>query len=243
MTRLALLVVALALPAPASAGAGAALSASPSRLALAGGARETIRLSNPGTAAVVVEASVAGFALDRRGRPRVAAAGGARWLHVTPRRLRLPPGRTARITVVSRPPAHAEPGDHPALLLLSARPLAAGRVAVQVRLGIVVTERLPGAVRRRLELRGLRPGRRGLLELAVRNRGNVTEELPRGRIRVTLLRDGRVLARAESLPRRLLPRTSGVVELRVPARLSGHATAVVELGARTRRYAIRLRST
>jgi hypothetical protein len=226
--------------APDSGGAGgsrppAALSASPSRIALAGAARQTVRLANPGASRIVVDVARAGFALDPRGRPLVAPAAStarsaAGWLTARPSRLSLPAGGSATFTVSSRVPRHAEPGDHGALVLLTSRPARAGKVAVQMRLGIVVTVRAPGKVVRRLALRSLRVhrlARSRLLELKIANRGNVTESLDRGSLQVRLLRRGHAFASLRAGPRDLLPRTGGVVELRYRGRVRGAVRAVV----------------
>jgi hypothetical protein len=115
---------------------------------------------------------------------------------------------------------------------------------VRTRLGVVVREHVPGRVVHRLELRRLRVRRtRGhrLLDLSLANRGNVTEPLPRGRIVVSLIRRGRVVARLRPGARALLPGGRRVVRLRCPGRLRGRVTAVVRIhGSRTHRYRIRL---
>jgi hypothetical protein len=99
-------------------------------------------------------------------------------------------------------------------------------------IGIVVIVRVPGAVLHRLELRGLRV-RRGhradLLELSVVNRGNVTERLARERVRVSLRRRGRVIARLRAVPRELFPRSRATQTFRYGGRLRGPATALVEV--------------
>jgi hypothetical protein len=253
--RRAALAVALCLLAPASAGAGgtrpsAALSASPTRVGLAGNARTTIRVWNPGAERVVVDVGRAPFALDVRGRPRIASrstASAARWLTVRPRRLTLAPGAAGALVVTSRLPRRPEPGDHPAVVLLTTRPQLRGSVAVRMRVGVVVTVRAPGKVVRRVAVRGLhvRHRRRAcVLELALANRGNVTESLPRGVVRVYLRRRGRVVARLVADPRELLPRTRGVAQLHYRGRLRGRVTAraVVAVGGRRlrRTFAITL---
>jgi hypothetical protein len=63
-----------------------------------------------------------------------------------------------------------------------------------------------------------------VVEVVVANRGNVTETLERGRIRVEL-RHGRSRARLRSEPRELRPHTSGVVQLRYGGRLRGRVAA------------------
>ena len=238
MRRLAAgLLAALAL-ASASAGASAsrpvlALTAAPARVALAGSGIETVRVMNPGLAPVSVDVARAGFSLDRRGRPKIARRGGLRaatgWLAVRPRRFVLRPGATRLLTVRSRVPRRAEPGDHDALVLLTTRRRRSAAVTVRMRIGVVVVVRAPGRVIRRLALRRMhvRRGRRvRVVELVVANRGNVTETLERGRIRVEL-RHGRFRARLRSEPRELRPRTSGVVQLRYGGRLRGRVTARV----------------
>src|SRR5204863_3014737 len=134
---------------------------------------------------VVVDVSRAGYALDLRGRPRVVRPVAGRraaipWLTVRPSRLALPAGGSASLSVSSRLPRRADPGDRGALVLLTTRPVRSAAVAVRMRLGVVVVVRAPGAIVRRLDLLRLRiraPSRPRLLELWIANRGNVTEEL------------------------------------------------------------------
>ena len=245
MTRgIARLAVTACVLAPASAGAGtvlrppASLSVSPARVTLLGNTARTIQVTNRGNAAAVVAAAPAGFSLSLRGRPRIVPRGrGARaaasWLTLRPRRLALPPGGTASLSVSASAPPHAEAGDHAALVLLSTRPGPGGRVAVLMRVGVVVDVRVPGTTVRHLELRALhvrRAGRSRVLELVLVNRGNVTETLQRGRVEATLRRRERVLARLLAAPRELLPRTRGLVEIRYGGRLRGPVTAHVEVG-------------
>jgi hypothetical protein len=84
---------------------------------------------------------------------------------------------------------------------------------VRMRLGVVVSIRAPGAIVRRLALLRLL-ARRGRLELLLANRGNIAELLRPRCTTVSLLRGGRLLARLHPFARRLLPRTTGIVELR-----------------------------
>jgi len=244
--------------APASPGAGAArppasLTAAPSRLALAGATSQTVRVTNSGGEPVVVDVAPAGFALSLRGRPRIvarAAAAAASWLSIRPHRVVLPPGQAAALAVSAVPPPRAAAGDHAALVLLTARPPHGAGLAVRMRIGIVVVVRVPGAIVRRLEVRGLRVrrlGARRLLELSLANRGNVSERLEQGRVRVTLLRRGRLVARLRAPGREVLPRTAGVDEIRYRGRLRGWVTAVVEVASPVhgtavvrRRFRIRL---
>lgn len=255
MIRVALLALVALVLVPASAGAGTTrppigLTATPARVGLTGSAGATIRVANPGRAAIAVEATRAGFGLDLRGRPRVVPGGSTRaataWLVVRPARFVLAAGASTTVEVSSRLPARVEPGDHDAVVLLTTRPVAVAGVAVRMRLGVVVVVRAPGQVTRRLRIGGLRVrnvhGTR-LLELWVANRGNVTESLSRGRVRIALARGG-VSVRLLALPRELRPRTSGLVQLAYRGRLRGRVSARAELvdpGGRVLRRTFRIR--
>ena len=252
-------VVAALVPAivPASPGAGTArppvvLRASPARVALAGSTRTVVRVTNSGTKRVLVDVSRAGFALDLRGRPRIVRGGGVRaaerWLTVGPTHFALGPRATASLAVRSKLPRRAEPGDHDALVLLSTRPLGKGRVAVRLRMGLVVVVRAPGKVVRRLELHGLRVARRGkrrALDVAIANRGNVTESLQGTRVVLSRAANGRHVATLVAGSRDLRPRTRGIVEFRFRGRARGAMTArvvvVAEPGRRILRRTYRIR--
>jgi translation initiation factor IF-1 len=156
----------------------------------------------------------------------------APWLLVRPRTLSLRPRTTGFLTVSSRVPRTARAGDHGALIVLTTRPIRGARVAVRMRLGVVVVVRAPGRVSRRLELRRLRVRRARagrVLDLYMANRGNVTELLPRRSVTVTLRRGRRVLARLYPAPREFLPRTIGIVSARYTGPVRGSATAFVEV--------------
>jgi hypothetical protein len=242
------LVALVLVPAPAGAGttrAPLALTATPARVALAGTASAIVRVTNPGTAPVVVDVGRAGFSLDLRGRPKVVARGGPRaaaaWLAVRPARFLLGAGATRALIVSSRLPRRVEPGDHDALVLLTTRPRRRGGVAVRMRLGIVVVVRAPGRVVRRLAIGGLRVRRVGaarVFELRVANLGNVTESLARGRVRI-VLGHGDTRARVPSLARELRPRTSGFVELRYGGALRGWLTARLLVTSESGRTSLR----
>jgi hypothetical protein len=228
------------------------LRASPARLSLAGRARAVVRVTNSGTTRVLVDVSRAGFTLDLRGRPQIVRRGGARsaasWLTVRPRHFALGPLAVASLAVSSKLPRRAEPGEHDALVLLSTRPLGKGRVAVRLRMGLVVVVRAPGKVVRRLELHGLsvaRRGKRRALDVMIVNRGNVTESLQGARAVVSRERDGRRVATIVGASRDLRPRTRGIVEFRVRGRPRGAMTArvviVAEPGHRVLRRTYRIR--
>lgn len=260
MTSRAVALAALALLlALASATAGAssarppvALTVSPAHVDLVGAGRTTVRITNRGAARAVVDVTRAGFALDLRGRPRIVAAGGvrrsaARWLTFRPRRLALAPGAAGAVTIASKPPTAAEPGDHDALLLLTTRRQRQGSVAVRMRLGVVVVVRAPGTIVRRIEPRGLRVVERGrarTLEVLFANRGNVTETFTRATAALSLHRAGRRIARLAAEPRTLRPGTRGVVQFRYRGRARGSMRAYVDITSdegRTLRRSYRLR--
>jgi hypothetical protein len=221
--------------AAASGVAVAALSVSPVRLRLAGAATRSLAITNAGTSSAVVDARVAGFVLDRRGRGTAARGGqAAGWLRVRPSRVALAPGASATVSVSSASPRRAVPGDHAALVLLTTEPQQRGPVAIRTQVGVVVVIRVAGRIVHRLGLGALRV-RRGIVEATVANRGNVVE---RTRVAVTLARAGRVVARLGPVPRTLLPHSAGVQRFR--CRLHGWVTARVQLGGVVRSYRLRL---
>jgi len=269
LRSIALALLFVSLPAAASAGAGtktaaispaASLSVSPSRVQLVPGAHGTIRVTNSGGRRVVVAAGPAGYVLDLRGRPQIVgrAHGAANWLVLRPRRFALAPGATAQVAVTAAAPHRVPPGDHPALILFEARSAGAARVAVALRVGIVVDIRAAGVVVRRIDIRSVRVRRamragrvrRALagrtLELVLTNRGNVSELVTPRRITVTLFRRGRVVATLHPASQSLLPRTSGLVDLRYRGAVRGPVTASVTVVAATggiaerRRFSLRL---
>ena len=205
--------------APAAEGAGAArprvaLAVSPARLALTVPGSRRIRVRNEGAERVVVD-------VTRR-----------TWLRTVPTRLSLRSGESAILTLRLTRPAHAEPGDHRALVLLTTRPLRAGRVNVQVRLGVRVKLRVPGRIVRQLALGRLRVERERdarFMFVSVANRGNVTVPL-RGHVTASLLRRGRQPARLGPRARRaLLPGAHAVLTLHYNGRLRGPVTVLVRV--------------
>ena len=246
MRRPACLAVAALVLVPASVGAGTgtharsagpplALTATPAHVSLVGSGSATIRVTNTGSSPVGVDAGRAGFALDLRGRPMVVRRADNRtavsWVTVRPARLLLPVGASRSLTVSARLPARVEPGDHDALVLLTTSPRRNAGVVVRMRIGVVVVVRAPGRVVRRLVLDSLAVRRaRGarILELWVANRGNVTETLSRGRVRISLRRGGSSTSLTAEA-RELRPRTTGVVQLAYRGRLRGWVTARVEV--------------
>ena len=217
----------------AAAGRGIGLSASPLRLTLKDSGAAAITVRNPGRRTLLVDVSRAGFSRSVRGRPQVRpAGGGAGWLRVRPKRVRIAPGAKATLHVRSAPPRRASPGDHPALVLLSTRPLGVRHVRVRLRVGVIVDVRVHGRIVRLLEPRSLtvrREGSRRVLELRLVNRGNVTERLGGGRLRLALFRDGRAFARLRPSRRELLPHSAGTALFSYRGEVRGQVVARVEL--------------
>ena len=230
LAALAVGAVAASLPGAATGG-GIGLSASPLRLTLRGASAAAVTVRNAGRRPLLVDVSRAGFARSLHGRPRVRQArGAAAWLRLRPRRLRVAPGGKAVLRVRAAPPRRAEPGDHPALVLLTTRPLGARRVRVLLRVGVIVDLRVAGRIVRRLDARRLtvRRGRR-LLELLLVNRGNVTERFGRDGLRLVLSRNGRLVAMLRPRRGELLPRSRGLAEFTYGGAARGRVVARVEL--------------
>jgi hypothetical protein len=229
----ALLATAAASIPGAAAGRGIALSASPLRLTLRGASSSAITVRNPGRKPLLVDVTRAGFARSLRGRPRVSPARrSVAWLQVQPRRFRVAAGAKAVLHVAAAPPRQAEPGDHPALVLLTTRPLGARRVRVRLRLGVIVVLHVRGRIVRRLDARSLTVRRRGsrrLLELRLVNRGNVTERLGADGLRLALVAHGRTLATLRPRSRELLPHNVGIAEFAYRGATRGTVVARIEL--------------
>jgi hypothetical protein len=199
----------------AAARPGIGLSASPLRLTLRGTAAAAITVRNPGHRAVLVDVSRAGFARSLRGKPRIRPIdGAAEWLRLRPRRIRIAAGAKGVLHVRASPPHGATPGDHPALVLLTTRPLGVRHVRVRLRVGVIVVLRVRGRAVRRLDARSLIVERRGttrLLDLRLVNRGNVTEEVGGSGLGLLLSHGGRVFATLRPRRSELLPHSTGIV--------------------------------
>lgn len=217
----------------AAAGRGIGLSASPLRLTLRGASAAAITVRNPGRRPLLVDVSRAGFGRSLRGKPRVRSArGSAGWLRLRPKRIRLRAGGKAVLRVRAAPPRQTAPGDHPALVLLTTRPLGVKHVRVRLRVGVIVDLRVRGRIVRRLDGRSLgvrRLGGRRLLELRLVNRGNVTERLRSDGLRLSLLRGRRPFATLEPRRGELLPHSAGVAVFSYGGRVRGAAVARIEL--------------
>jgi len=217
----------------AAAGRGIGLSASPLHLTLRGTSAAAITVRNPGRKTLLVDVSRAGFARSLRGRPRVRPArGSVGWLRLRPRRIRIRAGAKAVLHVRAVPTRGAAPGDHPAVVLLTTRPLGVKHVRVRLRVGVVVDLRVRGTVVRRLDATALtvrRGGARRLLELRLVNRGNVTERIGRAGLRLALVRGGRLLSRLRPRRCELLPHSAGIAVFAYRGRVRGAVLARIEL--------------
>jgi hypothetical protein len=211
------------------------LSASPARVLTAPGRTQVVSLRNFASSTASVSARAGGVALDLRGRPRlVGRTAASSWLGLSPRELTVRAGGSTELRVQARVPRGAEPGDHHAVVLLATRTTEADGVGVRMRIGVRAVVRVPGRVIRRLLVHRVgvrRAGRVRVLDVALANRGNVTETLPRGRIAVVIRLRGRS-QRLAARRRELLPHSRGVVSVTYRGRQRGLATATVEIDGR-----------
>lgn len=227
------LVTAAASTSGAAAGGGIALSASPLRVTLQGASAAIVTVRNPGRRTLRVDVSRARFIRSLQGRPGVRPANGAvAWLRLRPRRFRIAPGAKATLHVVATPRRRAAPGDHPAVVLLTTRPLGVRRVRLRLRVGVIVVLHVRGQIVRHLDARSLtvhHAGARRTLELLLVNRGNVSEQLGDDKLRLILLRDGQVFATLRPRRRELLPRSAGLAEFAYRGGIRGPVLARVEM--------------
>jgi hypothetical protein len=233
--RVLLVLVALAAVAPASAGVTprGGLVVWPARATISAGGAATLHVANHTRRPVSVVVRTMGLALDVRGAPRlVRSSAGTRLVSLRQTRVIVLAGGVASVGLRVSATRELPPGDRPALVLLAARSAGGAGIGVQVRVGVPVEVRIPGAVRRLLELGRLRVRARRL-ELVVRNRGNVAERLARGSVVVEVWRGTRRLATLQPRPRDLFPHARGIVEYRLPARLHGRARVIARVGVPT----------
>jgi hypothetical protein len=244
------MLFASAIPAGASSHPPAlSVSAWPARVVVAAPGSTTVRIGNSGASPVRLVASSRGYALDAFGRPRLRPPG-AGWISVRPARLVVATHRVEEIEVRVERPAGARSGDHAQVLLVSTEPPSRRRLVATLRIGIVVVARVPGRIVHHLgvaHVQARHQGRQTTIELVVANRGNVDEWLVRGRVSVTLLRRGSRPVTLQVAARRLLARSSGIVEATLRGHLRGRLTVVVALRRPTpgvrlahRRYQLRL---
>jgi hypothetical protein len=234
---LAASVAAAASAPPRSGQAPFALTVSPAPLTLLGQRQTTLRVTNRGSQPIDLQLALTNYALGPDGRPligpRVAAKRSARtWILLQPRQLHLNPGQIGSVHLLAVPPQLATPGDHQAIVLVTATQPGPGRLLVRHRIGVGVLVRVPGPIRRGLSIGRVTTrhvGRQDVLRVRVKNLGNVNERLGKGQVTVQLRRGRRTIAVFRSLPRSLLPGTSGdLVASRVGHRV-GVFTAVVQV--------------
>jgi hypothetical protein len=234
LAALVLVTAAASIPG-AAANRGIGLSASPLRVTLRDTSAAVITVRNPGGRALRVDVGTAGFARSLSGRPRVRPGGKeVAWLRVRPRRFRIAAGGATKLHIVARPPRNAAPGDHPAVALLTTRPLGVHLVRLRLQVGVIVVLHVRGRIVRRLEARSLRvrPAPNGrTLQLLLVNRGNVTERLGNDGLRLVLLRSGHVVATLRPHGRELLPRSEGLAEFAYRGGIRGDVVARVEARA------------
>ena len=179
------------------------LAVSPPRLVVAAGETRALRVTNLGSHPAAVSASAAGYRITLRGRPILLAHGPA--FDLRPHAFSLAPGETATVAVTA--PRTAEPGDHPALVLVGR---AVG--SMRLRVGVLVLVRGTGRVVHRIVV--VRRRVRGrTLELWLRNAGNVSERLTRATVRI------RLPCRYRVEPRELLPHSRGVFVIHAACKL------------------------
>jgi hypothetical protein len=194
---------------------------------------------NRGARRVRVFATPSSFSFDLYGNARIAAGSQPRrsaraWLTVRPGRLVLAPGKRGVFRITAQPPRGASPGDHHALVLLSARALRNERVAIGTRLGVLVFVRVPGRVVRRVTIGRAwvsRTRASGSIAVTAINRGNLAERLLSGQVTVAMWRARRLVTSLRGPTLDLLPRSRGLVLIPVRQRLRGLFTAVVRIAA------------
>ena len=221
-----------------------ALSVSPAHVAFDAGGRAALHVETGAGRRLRLRASVAGLALDRRGKPRVAARrDAAPWLSVSPETVDVGPAG-ATLVIGSRRQPSSQAGEHSAVVLLTATAPSATGVAIELRVGVVVTVRVKGRLVHRVEVTAARlrrqPLRRyRLIELTFANRGNVIESIGGPRLRIVLLRRGRVIARFQAVRRKVLPHTAAVVVVAYRGHRHGPARIQVVLPGPGGRIAVR----
>lgn len=226
-------VIALAAAALGGAPSNFSLSVAPAHLELEAGSTAAIHVQGAAGRRLVLRASVAGLALDGQGRPRlVVARDAAGWLVIHPRARSTAGGATFLIN--ARCPSHARPGDHTAIVLVTAATPNRKRINVVMRVGLVVTVRVPGAATHRIDaiaarLRPLRGKRGVLVAVTFANRGDLIEWIGGSRLQVSLWRGRHVVARFHLARRALLPHTRTVVGFAWRTDVPGPALARIAL--------------
>ena len=218
-------------------------SVSPGQITFLGAASTEITVRNVGGEVAPLKVSTADYHLTSDGRTNIGSPppnrSARRWLVVTPSRLRLQPGESAKVQVSSAPSRIATPGDHNALVLVATDPGEGepGKVTINTQIGVRVFIRVPGEIRRDLLVQRLVPlpakakGPKNLriMRLRITNRGNIDEKLPRGRVRVELRQGSRKVATLSAKARTILPDTRGHLDFSFRGKARGVFTAIVTL--------------
>ena len=236
---LAATFVAVAVGGPASAGrdGDVTVSVAPSRVVLDGASQTAVSVTNSGSARTTIDVRIGNYVILADGRVRIdpklpPGRSAKHWLTVSPRRVDLAPGETAEVTVTSRPPRSAAPGDHHALLLLSSVPRSSSRVAIRTRVGVTTLVRVGGPVLRQLRPLGLsvKTARNArFVRFAVENRGNVNERFVSARTTLVLRQAGKVVATLHAGTRSILPGTRGDLVFVYRGKVRGDVTAVARV--------------
>jgi hypothetical protein len=233
----AILVAIAAAPASARPPDGLSVSVSPSRLVLDRAAQAVVSVTNSGRVRTTIDVTLGNYVILADGRVRVdptlpPGRSAKRWLTVVPRRLELAPGQTADVRVSSKPKRSAAPGDHHALLLLSAAARSSATVSVRTRVGVTTLVRVNGPLVRDLRALGLSVAKRGkarFVRLQLQNRGNVNERFPSARTRLVLRRGGKTIAALRAATRSILPGTKGFLVFGYGGRTRGLVTAIARV--------------
>jgi hypothetical protein len=188
-----------------------------------------VHVANHTRGAISVIVRTVGLVLDLRGGPRVVpSSAGTPLIALDRRRIVIGAGNVGVVRVQARGARGLAAGDRPALVLLTAHSAGGAGIGVEVRIGVPVEVRVPGIVRRRVELGALAiHGRR--VDLHVRNRGNVEERIDRAAVLVEVWRASRRLATLRPRARDLLPHARGLLEFRLPKPLRGRTRIVVRV--------------
>ncbi len=214
-----LALAALAVPAGASA-----LSITPTSMVINDPGTMDYTITNTSRVAVNVLLTFVDYTIAANGKaqfPNTTPPRSARkWLSVSPKAVVLAPGDAATVQVQARAGRSAPPGDWQALLVAQQTPTAPSvgekkLVGIVTQIGVAVTIRVPGALRRRLVVDKPRLQRNTVI-VPISNLGNVREE-PR-----VLVRVGKRMVRCQ--PRPFLAGTSGYATC--PVRFRGRVRVV-----------------
>jgi len=204
---------------------------------LDGASQTAVSVTNSGSTRTTIDVRIGNYVILTDGRvridPKLPPGRSAKdWLTASPRRVELAPGETAEVTVTSRPPRAAAPGDHHALVLLSSAPRSSSRVAIRTRVGVTTLVRVRGPFVRQLRSLGLsvkamRKAR--VVRLGLENRGNVNERFVSARTTLVLRKSGKVVATLHAGTRSILPGTRGDLVFAYRGRVRGDVTAVARV--------------